>query len=616
MPGFPAAADAATGWYIWQAPGQSLSIHLRLDVVEALRIAVIEGFKSLPRRGLEIGGLLLGRVRTASSAVVVEIEHFEPLECEHAVGPSYLLSATDRRALEKRIAQLKGGAGKLSIVGFYRSHTRKDFALTVEDVSLMSAYFTRASDVFLLIKPDQGWSPAASFFVWEGGTMRSDASYPRFPFDPAALASGGHQVREAPAPAAEESAAVRAGALAEPRSPVPVAPQQSPAAPGPSRTPRITFRLPQLPVPSVLLLPGIAAVVLLCFLVPRARQSGRPPSPASAAPLALRLDLEGRSLRLHWNGNAPAVKNATRAVLWIDDGEVQEKLQLDAAQLGAGSVVYWPRGSDINFRLEVSGASGYAAESVRAVGVPGAEAASAPAPVERPASDAPLLPVPPGGVNAPPLTRSERAVPIRENKPPRPGPGGDRQPAATRPAPVVVARELPARPKSPPPDPPVEILTSQGFQPPPPLPIPAVDALPRPGPDPFVRVDVEPASGPRVVRTVGQLPLIGRLHKESDIVPPAPLRRSLPDVPVYLRNRVRHEVRIDVRVWVDAAGKVEDVELLSDGTGPNRDLASLAVFSSRRWEFVPAHEGERKVTGKLILRYRFGPEAAAGSAAE
>ena len=78
-----------------------------------------------------------------------------------------------------------------------------------------------------------------------------------------------------------------------------------------------------------------------------------------------------------------------------------------------------------------------------------------------------------------------------------------------------------------------------------------------------------------------------------------------------MRNRIKREVRIDVKVWVDSSGMVDDVELLSNGTGRNRDVASLALFSSRRWEFVPAHTGDRNVPGKLILHYRFGPEAVA-----
>src|SRR5436305_10604361 len=89
--------------YVWQAPGKRVSVSLSLEVVDLLSLAVTAGFQSLPRRGLEVGGFLLGTTRREGDAIVVEINKFEPLECEHAVGPSYLLSAMDREALDARV---------------------------------------------------------------------------------------------------------------------------------------------------------------------------------------------------------------------------------------------------------------------------------------------------------------------------------------------------------------------------------------------------------------------------------------------------------------------------------------------------------------------------------
>ena len=61
-------------------------------------------------------------------------------------------------------------------------------------------------------------------------------------------------------------------------------------------------------------------------------------------------------------------------------------------------------------------------------------------------------------------------------------------------------------------------------------------------------------------------------------------------------------------ISVDRAGKVEFAELLSNGSGPNRDVASLAVFASRHWEFSPAHLGNDSVPAEVVLRFRFGPD--------
>jgi hypothetical protein len=42
-------------------------------------------------------------------------------------------------------------------------------------------------------------------------------------------------------------------------------------------------------------------------------------------------------------------------------------------------------------------------------------------------------------------------------------------------------------------------------------------------------------------------------------------------------------------------------EALSNVAESNRDLAALAVFSARRWEFVPARTGDGTVPGEVIL---------------
>ena len=69
---------------------------------------------------------------------------------------------------------------KQQIVGFYRGHTRPDFAITREDAALFSAYFRNASDVFLLIKPNDGGPPTGGFVIREEGRILSDSPYVQF----------------------------------------------------------------------------------------------------------------------------------------------------------------------------------------------------------------------------------------------------------------------------------------------------------------------------------------------------------------------------------------------------------------------------------------------------
>ena len=65
------------------------------------------------------------------------------------------------------------------------------------------------------------------------------------------------------------------------------------------------------------------------------------------------------------------------------------------------------------------------------------------------------------------------------------------------------------------------------------------------------------------------------------------------------------DVKVNVKVYVNAAGKVDYSEVISKVAEADRDLASLAMFAARRWEFVPARSAGSAVAGEVILHYRF-----------
>src|SRR5690349_15258815 len=52
--------SVAAEYFNWEPDGSPVSIHMHLDAVDGIARDVIEGLKTLPRRGLEVGGLLLG----------------------------------------------------------------------------------------------------------------------------------------------------------------------------------------------------------------------------------------------------------------------------------------------------------------------------------------------------------------------------------------------------------------------------------------------------------------------------------------------------------------------------------------------------------------------------
>src|SRR5712664_985030 len=86
-PGSPANPLLRSNFYSWKAPDAPLIVRCRALAMEAIQREVIEAFKALPKRGAEVGGLLLGTVEDAKQPLIV-VEDFEPVLCEYRFGPS------------------------------------------------------------------------------------------------------------------------------------------------------------------------------------------------------------------------------------------------------------------------------------------------------------------------------------------------------------------------------------------------------------------------------------------------------------------------------------------------------------------------------------------------
>src|SRR5258708_40143777 len=86
------------GYYVWEVSGQSVVVHLRLDVVDRLAAEVMRRFGSVPKRGAEVGGFLIGTIRPGVPAIV-GIDDFEPLACAYRRGPSFQLTEEAGAAL-------------------------------------------------------------------------------------------------------------------------------------------------------------------------------------------------------------------------------------------------------------------------------------------------------------------------------------------------------------------------------------------------------------------------------------------------------------------------------------------------------------------------------------
>ena len=126
-----------------------------------------------------------------------------------------------------------------------------------------------------------------------------------------------------------------------------------------------------------------------------------------------------------------------------------------------------------------------------------------------------------------------------------------------------------------------------------------------------VKVSAEPAQTSRVKRFVKRIPFVRRLGSHEDAVPPAIRHEATPVLPASIRRAILSEVPIDVKVYVNPSGKVDYAELIAGDATEHRELAALAVYAARKWEFSPATLEGRNVAGEMIVHFRFLPETVA-----
>jgi hypothetical protein len=353
------------GFYIWEVPGKSISIQLSLDVVDRLQQDVIRGFGAVPRRGAEVGGVLLG----STDGPVVRIDDYELIPIEYKRGPSYLLSEEDVQAFEGSLDQLRNtGEKSLRPIGYFRSHTRDGVGLGDEDRTLLSKYFQEPEAVVLLIRPFGTKPSIAGFYFKENGAFQDGAPLQEFSFRRRDLAPD-----EAPRQAA---APERPPRNVPPRREIPRAPepergpQAYPDLPTPAflqrsvatdvnglveskETPKITPQRRGIwaPLSFIFLLLG----VLLGFqaaltLRPRSQSGGDPYN------VSLSVSQSGTDLQLKWDRQSAAIRAAQKGILTIEDGTLISKpTELSASELQSGSVVVYPHSTNrVSFRLELS----------------------------------------------------------------------------------------------------------------------------------------------------------------------------------------------------------------------------------------------------------------------
>jgi TonB family protein len=393
-------ADAAGNLCVWSAPDGAHRVKLEPELIRELRCNAIQAFLAIRRRGLEIGGLLLGEVRKGCPTVF-EVTGFAEVPCEHRFGPAYTLDEPDRVALATMITGYPQD-GAVQLVGLYRSYTGRDAEPDEADRELVRMFFRSREFVCLVLQPVSSESCVAGFRFWNDGEMRTQQSGPMFPFDAAQMEqqevtamppvivsadktiASSDQAEDAVSgaePTPSEQGLPRLIPLVSPSSPAANAasvtwPQPQELNDRPERPGRGEFHSPRFDDPQIAeekeskgvvgeeRNPRTAfrfrvSVMLLFIAVAVASASlyelwatGREARWA-AVHLDARRDAGG--LLLTWDAGAPVVARAVRGFLQVNDGRKPTTVQLSPEQLLRGSMTYPDTGSNVLFSLSLDG---------------------------------------------------------------------------------------------------------------------------------------------------------------------------------------------------------------------------------------------------------------------
>jgi proteasome lid subunit RPN8/RPN11 len=385
----------------WSVPQCPYTIECSARTLDDIRLVITDAFFSLARGGLEVGGILLGKIEGRRLSIL----EYAALECEHAYGPSFTVSLTDMTQLRELIKSAPAQHPGLEVVGWYHSHTRTGIYLSDEDLELHRQFFPEPWQVALVLKPHTFDPMRIGFFFRESdGSIHSKESYQEIELEPLPM----RQIPASAPPRAEPKRELpRRGKLsqqvdvevtAEPVSPPPPAAAPAPAptpAPAPAPAARkpepppapppepekpVEHRLPAFatapkPAPAgrgrLILWTVVCAAATLAGMfgavqtrdmwMPKFVSAVHPPPAVPVPPPSLGLrttDHEGQ-LEIHWDPTSPGIRAAAGSRLEISDGGVMSQIiPLDPAHLQAGVFTYGRQSEKVDVKLVVRPAGG------------------------------------------------------------------------------------------------------------------------------------------------------------------------------------------------------------------------------------------------------------------
>jgi TonB family protein len=102
-------------------------------------------------------------------------------------------------------------------------------------------------------------------------------------------------------------------------------------------------------------------------------------------------------------------------------------------------------------------------------------------------------------------------------------------------------------------------------------------------------------------------------RKPPEVMPPPTSNAQSEPTPIRMMAAVwprgvprRFPVDVQIRVWVDASGRVIRA-MPAPGTSASSDFTASAIAAARLWRFAPAADNGRLVTGETTLTIKFRP---------
>jgi len=317
---------------------------------------------------------------------------------------------------------------------------------------------------------------------------------------------------------------------------------------------------------------------------------------------SLSVEPTAHALRLWWNRTSPIIQDAPAAMLWVTDGSRHLRVDLDKRLLSSGSIVYVPTEGDVEFELAVPANGRVVSESVRAL---------VPIPAAPAAAELTSDPVPSALQTKEPPEPQQPQKAARMRRPAAASPPGESvaradvklfQPPASGPTPVTSSRSR------------VDTLA----QPPVLVPAPANAAADLPAGKVYdtATITYEPVRPPALQRVLQKFPGLRRLQRteegSKEFVPSKPRHELVFLIPASTGREAASQKPVNLRVSLDASGKVTRVEPLSKGP-----MAGVAAHAALAWQFIPARWQDKPVASEVMVHLQFNgdPGSTAASTA-